>query len=162
MDKSFATEEQGIELLYRNREIADIPFVDVATYNRYADELELIPLSDSPTWSQDFAIPERYKTLEVDEYIRSIPHSDGEAGQARIESELELFRTRNLFPILQTLIYIVDTMRKHNVVWGVGRGSSVASYCLYLMGVHRINSLRYNLDIHEFLKWASLTNYDNI
>lgn len=152
MDKSFATEEQGIELLYRNREISTIPFVDPSVYNRYADELELIPLSNTAQWSQDFDIPERYKALEVDEYIRSMPHSDGPAGDARIELELELFRTRNLFPILQTLIYIVDTMRKHNVVCGVGRGSSVASYCLYLIGIHRINSLKYNLDIHEFLK----------
>lgn len=152
MDKSFATEEQGIELLYRNREISTIPFADPSVYNRYADELELIPLSSTAPWSQEFDIPERYKTLEVDEYIRAIPHSDGPEGDARIELELELFRTRNLFPVLQTLIYIVDTMRKNNIVWGVGRGSSVASYCLYLIGVHRINSLKYNLDIHEFLK----------
>lgn len=152
MDKSFATEEQGIELLYRNREISTIPFADPAVYNRYADELELIPLSSTAPWSKDFDIPERYKTLEVDEYIRAIPHNDGAAGDARIELELDLFRTRNLFPVLQTLIYIVDTMHKNNIVWGVGRGSSVASYCLYLIGVHRINSLRYNLDIHEFLK----------
>jgi DNA polymerase III alpha subunit len=63
-----------------------------------------------------------------------------------------MFRARNLFPVLQLLIYIVDTMRKHNIVWGVGRGSSVASYCLYLIGVHKIDSLKYNLNIREFLK----------
>jgi len=34
----------------------------------------------------------------------------------------------------------------------VGRGSSVASYCLYLLGVHKINSLKFDLDIKEFLK----------
>jgi DNA polymerase III alpha subunit len=43
-------------------------------------------------------------------------------------------------------------MHQNNVVWGVGRGSSVASYVLYLLGVHKIDSLKYNLDIHEFLK----------
>jgi DNA polymerase III alpha subunit len=43
-------------------------------------------------------------------------------------------------------------MRDNNIVWGVGRGSSVSSYVLYLLGVHRVNSLYYDLDIHEFLR----------
>ena len=66
--------------------------------------------------------------------------------------ELTMFEERGLFPVIQILIYIVDTMRKHSLVWGVGRGSSVASYVLYILGVHKINSLKYNLDIKEFLK----------
>jgi DNA polymerase III alpha subunit len=63
-----------------------------------------------------------------------------------------LFQERDLFNLLRWLKYFVDTMRANNIVWGVGRGSSVASYALYLMGVHRINSLYYDLDIEEFLK----------
>jgi DNA polymerase III alpha subunit len=70
----------------------------------------------------------------------------------RISIELEMYRTRNLYPILQVLIYIIDTMRKHDIVWGVGRGSSVASYVLYILGIHKVDSLKYNLDINEFLK----------
>ena len=66
--------------------------------------------------------------------------------------ELTEFKTRNLFPVLKVLIYIIDTMRKNNLVWGIGRGSSVASYVLYLIGVHKVDSLKYNLDIKEFLK----------
>jgi DNA polymerase III alpha subunit len=34
----------------------------------------------------------------------------------------------------------------------VGRGSSVASYVLYLLGVHRIDSMFYDLDPSEFLR----------
>jgi DNA polymerase III alpha subunit len=66
--------------------------------------------------------------------------------------ELTMFEERNLFPVIQILIYIIETMRKHKLVWGVGRGSSVASYVLYLLGVHKIDSLKFNLDIQEFLK----------
>jgi DNA polymerase III alpha subunit len=57
-----------------------------------------------------------------------------------------------MFVLLQYLKYLVDTMRKNNIIWGVGRGSSVASYVLYLIGIHRINSLYYDLSIDEFLK----------
>jgi DNA polymerase III alpha subunit len=48
--------------------------------------------------------------------------------------------------------YIVDTLRKNQIVWGVGRGSSVASYALYLIGVHKIDSVKYDLPIGEFFK----------
>ena len=35
--------------------------------------------------------------------------------------------------------YLVDTMRNNNIVWGVGRGSSVGSFVLYKIGINRIN-----------------------
>ena len=70
----------------------------------------------------------------------------------RVTEELELFIQFNMLDVLFYLKYLVDTLRSNNIVWGVGRGSSVASYCLYLLGVHKVDSLRYDLDIHEFLK----------
>jgi len=70
----------------------------------------------------------------------------------RVGQELMLFQERNMFNLLRYLKYLVDTMRTHNIVWGVGRGSSVSSFVLFLIGVHRINSLYYDLSIDEFLK----------
>lgn len=63
-----------------------------------------------------------------------------------------MYQDRDAFDLLRYLKYLVDTMRANNVVWGVGRGSSVASFVLYLIGVHKINSLSYDLDPTEFLK----------
>ena len=71
---------------------------------------------------------------------------------AKYKEELVMFKERNLVPLLQFLIYIVDYMREQRIVWGVGRGSSVASYCLYLIGVHKVDSIVYDLPIEEFLK----------
>jgi len=34
----------------------------------------------------------------------------------------------------------------------VGRGSSVSSYILYLIGIHRVDSLRYGFSISDYLK----------
>ena len=48
--------------------------------------------------------------------------------------------------------YVVDTLRDNNIVWGVGRGSSVSSYVLYLIGIHKIDSVKYALPIDEFFK----------
>jgi DNA polymerase III alpha subunit len=72
--------------------------------------------------------------------------------EERVSLELELFIQHGMFELLVYLKYLVDTMRENNIVWGVGRGSSVASYVLYLLGVHKVNSIKYDLDIHEFLK----------
>jgi DNA polymerase III alpha subunit len=69
-----------------------------------------------------------------------------------VGQELLLYSERDLFPLLQYLKYLVDTLRANKIVWGVGRGSSVASYVLYLLGVHKINSIKYELEIDEFLK----------
>lgn len=147
-----ATESDGIELLYRNKTITGIPFNDVDQFNQFADSLELEQIVNDIEYSKKFNIPQHYLELDVEQYIRDLVLNAEPQKQARVEVELDLFRTRNLFPVLQLLIYIVDTMRKHNLVWGVGRGSSVASYCLYLIGIHKIDSVKYNLDIREFLK----------
>lgn len=70
----------------------------------------------------------------------------------RVSQELVLFMEYNMLDLLFYLKYLVDTMKSNNIIWGVGRGSSVASYVLYLIGVHRIDSLKYNLNINEFLR----------
>lgn len=77
---------------------------------------------------------------------------DTEEKRQRVEQELELYIKHGMIDLLHYMKYLVDIFRKNQIVWGVGRGSSVASYVLYLIGIHKIDSLKYNLDIHEFLK----------
>lgn len=95
-------------------------------------------------------IPEQYKNIDVKKLLLDKCLTDEEI--ERVELEYAMFEERNLVPLLRLLTYIVDYMREHKIVWGVGRGSSVASYSLYLIGVHKVNSLKYNLPIEEFLK----------
>ena len=151
------TEQTGIELLYRNKSIQDVPFLEdvVNNYNSICEELNIMPITNNGNWSKEFNIPAYYKELDVEQYVRNLIPESGDSDmsvKARVDMELGEFKARNLYPVLQLLIYIIDTMRKNNLVWGVGRGSSVASYVLYLIGVHKVNSLKYNLDLREFLK----------
>lgn len=95
-------------------------------------------------------MPEEYKQLDIAKYI--LDRCNNEAELQRAGEELLLFQERGMFVLLRYLKYLVDTMRQNNIVWGVGRGSSVASFVLFLLGVHRINSLYYDLSIDEFLK----------
>lgn len=98
----------------------------------------------------DWFMPEEYQSFPIVEWLLEQCKTDLE--KDRVEQELRLFIQHGMFDLLFYLKYLVDTMREHNVLWGVGRGSSVASYVLYLIGVHKINSIKYDLDIHEFLK----------
>ena len=95
-------------------------------------------------------MPDEYKHMDIAEYILSLCDSDAQL--QRCGEELLLFQERNLFDLLRYLKYLVDTLRANRMIWGVGRGSSVASYVLYLLGVHRIDSMFYDLDAQEFLR----------
>ena len=95
-------------------------------------------------------MPEEYKNLDIVVWILDQCQTDTE--RQRVGQELLLYVDRNLLPLLQYLKYLVDTMRANNIVWGVGRGSSVASYVLFLIGVHKIDSIFYDLSIEEFLR----------
>ncbi len=94
--------------------------------------------------------PKEYMDMDIAKWI--LDQCKSEAELQRAGEELLLFQDREMFVLLKYLKYLVDTMRKNNIVWGVGRGSSVASFVLFLLGVHRINSLYYDLSIDEFLK----------
>ena len=102
------------------------------------------------TCRNNWFMPAEYRELDIAKYILSLCQTDAEL--QRVGKELLLYQERDMFVLLQYLKYLVDTMRANNIVWGVGRGSCVASFVLFLIGVHKINSLYYDLPIEEFLK----------
>jgi DNA polymerase III alpha subunit len=99
---------------------------------------------------QRWFMPEEYRQLDIAKYILDLCQSDVEL--QRVCEELLLYVERGLLDLLRYLKYLVDVMTKNQLIWGVGRGSSIASYVLYLLGVHRIDSIYYDLDPREFLR----------
>lgn len=113
------------------------------------DETQNVENWDAQNQGQWF-MPREYRDLDIAELILNRCTNDAELQRAA--SELLLYAERGLLPLLNYMHYLVDIMKQHNIVWGVGRGSSTASFVLYLLEVHQINSLYYDLDITEFLK----------
>lgn len=158
------TEQDLLELYLTNPDFVAKAPVLVDKSIKFDDSLELdnlpklIQYVTSDQTVQEFDerakntwfIPEEYKNFDIAKYV--LDQCQNEAELQRAGQELLLYQERDMFILLQYLKYLVDTMRKHNIVWGVGRGSSVASFVLYLIGVHKINSLYYDLPISEFLK----------
>ena len=95
-------------------------------------------------------MPAEYKQLDIAAHVLGLCTNETEL--QRCGQELLLYQERDLFNLLRYLKYLVDVMIENKVIWGVGRGSSVASYVLYKLGVHRVDSLYYNLDINEFFR----------
>ena len=95
-------------------------------------------------------MPAEYMDLDIVEYL--VGKTDTQEQRVRVLTEIDLYQERGMIIVLKFLKYLVDICEENNIVLGVGRGSSVASYCLYLLGVHRIDSIKYDLDIKEFLK----------
>lgn len=94
-------------------------------------------------------MPEEYKQFDIEEYLVQVCPKEN---YQRIIDELQEYKSRNMLDLLCWLKYLVDTMREKNIIWGVGRGSSVASYVLFLIGVHKIDSIKYKLDFKEFMR----------
>ena len=95
-------------------------------------------------------MPDEYKNVDIAQHILDLCTTQEQL--QRVGEELLLFQEHDLFDLLRYLRYLVAVMRENRIIWGVGRGSSVASYVLYLLGVHRIDSMFYDLDPREFLR----------
>lgn len=167
LGRVLVTEQEAFDALYSGRiQTFEDVFVDgdVQKYNhakqRNADfipdlksTLELVDIDrdqfDQMNQQQWF-MPEEYKSFPIHEWLLNQCKTERE--RDRVNTELELFIQFKMYDLLFYLKYLVDTMQANKIVWGVGRGSSVSSYILFLIGIHKIDSLKYDLDISEFLK----------
>lgn len=156
------------DLLMQGRDVPAMPNVTVDTS---CDIEKMIGLVEEPgqmfTWTfptgsdisvpdydslqqRDWFMPEDYKTMDIAAYVLGLCTTQDQL--QRCGEELLLYQERNLFDLLRYLKYLVDVMEENRIIWGVGRGSSVSSYVLFKLKVHRIDSMFYDLDIKEFLR----------
>ena len=161
----YFTEQEIYEMLHANPElnlrlvVLDDPtkfneaveatysdFPKLKQYQERTDDVKEFDRKNQEHWF----MPDSYKELDIVKWLLDQCQTQEEL--QRVGEELLLYGERDLIPMLQFMKYMIDTFRENNVIWGVGRGSSVASYVLYLIGVHKINSMYYDLDIREFLR----------
>jgi DNA polymerase III alpha subunit len=124
---------------------------DIQQYlDRIAFEHLNYPIPPTSIDPAHWFIPEDYRTMDILDWLYQ--RSPTPEIRERVVEELRLFAKHDMVPVLKTMKYVVDTLRANNIVWGVGRGSSVASYVLHIIGVHKIDSIKYNIPIEEFFK----------
>lgn len=159
-------EEDLINMVMRGQPLADLnglivqPMIDLESAAVMLDDIpKFIEYDKLAKETQEqfdhrcrniWFMPDKYKELDIAELV--ISRCTTPEQLQRCGEELLLYQERGLFNLLRYLVYVVDIMRDNHVIWGVGRGSSVSSYVLYLLGVHRIDSMYYDLDVGEFLR----------
>lgn len=159
---SIFSENDIIRLLYQNYHFdsdSEIIVQDSKDISQFEESLGFslqrlsnldITISDFDSQKQSkWFMPDEYKNMDIEGFL---VHVCPKQHYQRLIDELTEFKARNMLNLLRWLKYFVDTARKNNIVWGVGRGSSVSSYALYLIGVHKIDPIKYNLDYKEFLR----------
>jgi len=151
-----------MELMLTHKNLDKNIFVDEITedinqLNKY--RLNKIKIkSDFKDLDFSWNIPEEFKDINIEQFvfnklIENFKLDSNYNGRIiRTKKELDKFKNYNLYDFLNVLIYVVYVFEKHNIVWGVGRGSSVSSFVLYLIGIHDIDSYKYNLTFEDFLK----------
>lgn len=70
----------------------------------------------------------------------------------RIEEELHFFSRTNNLLFLFRCMKLIDSFRADNIVWGVGRGSCCASLILYLLEVHDVDPVKFDIPFEELSK----------
>lgn len=126
----------------------------IIKFNSISDEkIDIKTTCNVPT--PTLSIPEKYQKIDVLEFIlNKIDKHDPNYEQilSRVNMEYSIFKRKNYIDQLKTCIYIIDMFNTNNIVWGTGRGSACCSYILYLIGIHDVDSILYDLDINEFLR----------
>jgi DNA polymerase III alpha subunit len=154
------------ELLLQGKNISHLNVVfddDLNLFQEYQSSLlpEVITFLEKPeekltfdefhaACADDWIFPVVYQQIDVLTWLLDKCKTQEEID--RVNKEYKLYEERDLVMLLRLFIFLIDYMRKNKFVWGVGRGSSVSSYILYLIGVHRVDSLKYELDIKDYLK----------
>lgn len=122
----------------------------IVNYLDQVDQEKLpYPLPKIERNHNQWLVPAEYLSIDIEKFLlEKCPVEN----HNRLLLELDLFKKNNMLDLLKVVRYLVDTFEKNGIVWGVGRGSSVASYALHLLGLHMIDSVKYKLPIEEFFK----------
>lgn len=163
--RSVVTEQDVCDQLYVNRQF-DVTNIEIASTEKYNSAVESLYLTwpklkqltaitiEPDAWhaqnQNTWLMPEEYKQFNIAKWL--LDKCSNETELQRTGAELLMYADLDMLDLLRYLKYLVDTLRTNNIVWGVGRGSSVASFVLFLIGVHKINSISYDLDINEFIR----------
>lgn len=127
---------------------------EVCQFNQISDNEIQTGAPESENVNLAWNIPPEYASLDVRAYVSTKLDERGlskdERYVGRVEAEMRQIESRKLVDLVRCLIYIVDRFRDTATIWGVGRGSSCASLVLFLIGIHCVDPIRFNIPLEEF------------
>ena len=156
-----------VELLFRGLQPAQLRLTelseDAVSFNAAVSTAEqLKELGNEPVnLSFSWRLPPEYLQLDVAEHVQTVfgerfhelayDATQEEAAFNRVALELSEFERRGLTDLLRVIIYVLARFRETGQVYGVGRGSSCASFVLFLLGLHVVDPIKFNVPLEEFM-----------
>jgi len=127
---------------------------EIKKFNSVSDEKIEIATDESANVNSDWNLPDCYKNLDLtlyfSELLSRLPEDKTGVREIRVGNELLEVKNRGLENMFRTIIYVLDILKEKNIIWGVGRGSSCASFLLFLMGLHLVDPIKYQIPYQEF------------
>lgn len=166
-------EIEVVDALLKGNNVSDVYIPDESAVHKYENSIQRVDVEDFPVFKhakthdmkpEDFLyrkslswkVPAEYMYFDIENYL--LGKCKNETEIMRVKDEIREFERRDEIDILRVMKYVVDSFRKNNVVWGVGRGSSVSSFCLYLIGINKIDPLKYDIPYTEYFKDKEIDN----
>lgn len=139
------------EILYP-KENQDVVLFNKLSYENFDDIYYSMPVNVKSTEERknDWFYPNKYDEIDLYNYFLNLCSRNDE--RERVVMEIQLYQTKGFEKFLRFCIFLADKIKENNWAVGCGRGSSCCSYLLYLIKLHLVDSIKYNLDIKEFLK----------
>lgn len=159
--------DQAVEFIRRGAVPAQLRVLvttpEVTVFNRNVNETEQLrefgiePLS----FKYDWQIPPEFLSLDITEHVSVVfgerlpglkyDSAQTEAAVTRVARELYEFKRRGLEDLLRVIIFTLHRFKETGQIWGVGRGSSCASYILFLLGLHVVDPIKFDVPLEEFM-----------
>jgi DNA polymerase III alpha subunit len=136
---------------------------EVEQFNALVSQFDRISdgLNETVVYDLTWQLPEPYLSLDVVEHVQVVfgerlpglayNSAQTELAITRVARELEEFETRGLNELLRTIIYVLARFKETGQVFGVGRGSSCASFILFLLGLHVVDPIKFDVPLEEFM-----------
>ncbi len=94
--------------------------------------------------SDDIILKERVTNIYYQNHIK-------DNAEERLNKELSIIISKGFSTYFLIAADVISFCESNNILTGFGRGSSVASYVCYLLGITKINPLNHNLIFERFL-----------
>ena len=134
---------------------------EVERFNRISEEPIATSKTENLPLDHSWKLPPEVASIDLgpivterlERYLLRINQTDPneiDRYHDRLKAELSFMSSRGLMNFVRSLYHVTQTFRKNSIVWGVGRGSSCASLVLFLIEVHLIDPVKYDIPFNEF------------
>jgi DNA polymerase-3 subunit alpha len=153
---NFTSEELG-QLVEENHSYLK-PYLSEAMANtlKIADKCNFILPNSYENTLPEIPDAEEYVAAKITSNMHLVAHHDPKLIQERLDLELTRIRNKNFLPYFVIVARLFEYAKQQGIPCGPGRGSSGGSLVSYLLGITKVDPIRFNLLFERFYSEARI------